>query len=139
MFRSRFGHCVAVLGDVLYVMGGCDEDYSTPKTAERYDPETDRWSPIADMNVQRSSASAAALNGNMTIMKQEGIRTNCVAKWMHNLDFMYVRHHANVLSVIAIRSGKNAPLSFAMLVRIWQLENFLTHFHGISCCEVLLK
>jgi N-acetylneuraminic acid mutarotase len=70
---------VAVLGDVLYVMGGCD-DNSTLKTAERYDPKTDRWSPIADMNVQRYGASATALNGNMNIMKQEGIRTKCVAK-----------------------------------------------------------
>jgi kelch-like protein 20 len=71
---------VAVLGDVLYVMGGCDEDDSKLKTAERYDPKTDRWSPIADMNVERSIASATALNGNMTIMKQEGIHTKCVAK-----------------------------------------------------------
>jgi N-acetylneuraminic acid mutarotase len=70
---------VAVLGDVLYVMGGLDGK-SKLKTAERYDPKTDRWSPIADMNVERLNASATALNGNMNIMKQEGIRTKCVAK-----------------------------------------------------------
>jgi N-acetylneuraminic acid mutarotase len=70
---------VAVLGDVLYAMGGYD-DRTTFKTAERYDPETHRWSRIADMTVQRIDASAAALNGNMNIMKQEGIRTKCVAK-----------------------------------------------------------
>jgi hypothetical protein len=70
---------VAVLGEVLYVIGGID-DSLTDKTAERYDPKTDRWSPIADMNVERIGASAAALNGNMNIMKQEGIRTKCVAK-----------------------------------------------------------
>jgi hypothetical protein len=113
---------VSVLGDVLYVMGGSN-GYSPLKTAERYDPKTDRWSPIADMTVQRSGASATALNGNMNIMKQEGIRTKCVAKWMHNMEVMFVRQHANVLSVIAIRSCKNAPLSFAILVRIWKLEN----------------
>jgi N-acetylneuraminic acid mutarotase len=73
-------HCVAVLGDVLYVMGGLDEYYSGLKTAERYDSKTDRWSPIADTNVERVSASATALNGNMNIMKQEGIRTKCVVK-----------------------------------------------------------
>jgi hypothetical protein len=50
------------------------------KTAERYDPKTDQWEFIADMNVERIGASAAALNGNMNIMKQEGIRTKCVAK-----------------------------------------------------------
>jgi hypothetical protein len=70
---------VAVLGDVLYVMGGTNY-YSTTTTAERYDPKTKRWSPIADTNVKRWRASATALNGNMNIMKQEGIRTKCVAK-----------------------------------------------------------
>jgi N-acetylneuraminic acid mutarotase len=68
MFRSRSDHCVAVLGDVLYVMGGYD-DSPTHKTAERYDPKTDRWSLIADMKLKRIFASAIALNGNMTIMK----------------------------------------------------------------------
>jgi hypothetical protein len=105
---------VAVLVDVLYVMGG----YDTYKTAERYNPKTDRWSLIAPMRVRRLAASATALNGNINIMKQEGIRTNCVAKWVHNVEVMSVCQHANVLSVIGIRSCKNAPLSFAMLVRI---------------------
>jgi N-acetylneuraminic acid mutarotase len=70
---------VAVLGDVLYVMGGYD-DVTTHKTAERYDPKTDRWSFIADTTVRRVGASATALNGNMNIMKQEGIHTKCVGK-----------------------------------------------------------
>jgi hypothetical protein len=70
---------VAVLGDVLYVMGG-HVNYSTFKTVERYDSNSDRWSPIADMNLARLAASATALNGNMNIMKQEGIRIKCVAK-----------------------------------------------------------
>jgi hypothetical protein len=70
---------VAVLGDVLYVMGG-SVDKSTVKTAERYDSKTDRWSPIADMNVARQCASATALNGNMNIVKQEGIHRKFVAK-----------------------------------------------------------
>jgi hypothetical protein len=50
-------------------MGGRD-DTSTLKTAERYDPKTDRWSLIADMTVEREEASATALNGNMNIIKQ---------------------------------------------------------------------
>jgi hypothetical protein len=64
----------------MYVMGGCDEDDFILKTAERYDPKTDRWSPIAVMNMERSAASATALNGNMNIMKREDIHTKCVAK-----------------------------------------------------------
>jgi hypothetical protein len=38
----------------------------------------------------------------MTIMKQEGIHTKCVAIWVHNVEVMSVRQHSNVLSVIAI-------------------------------------
>jgi kelch-like protein 10 len=70
---------VAVLGEVLYVMGG-QANYPTLKTAERYDPKTDQWSLIADMTVRRVGASATALNGNMNIMKQESIRKKGVAK-----------------------------------------------------------
>jgi hypothetical protein len=70
---------VAVLGDVLYVMGGRYDNFSL-KTAELYDSKTDRWSLIADMTVERHAASATALNGNMNIMKQDGIRTKCIAK-----------------------------------------------------------
>jgi N-acetylneuraminic acid mutarotase len=66
--RSRDDHCVAVLGDVLYVMGGYGQN-STLNRAERYDPKTDRWSPIAPMRVRRRGASATPLNGNMDIMK----------------------------------------------------------------------
>jgi hypothetical protein len=60
-------------------MGGSDDEVIF-KTAERYDSKTDRWSSIADMRVKRVGARATALNGNMNIMKQEGIRTMCVAK-----------------------------------------------------------
>jgi hypothetical protein len=53
---------------VMYVMGGYDEDVTTLKTAERYDPKTDRWSPIAEMNVERFRASATALNGKVYVV-----------------------------------------------------------------------
>jgi hypothetical protein len=39
IFGCRSNHCVAVLGDVLCVMGGRDDD-SILKTAERYDSKT---------------------------------------------------------------------------------------------------
>jgi N-acetylneuraminic acid mutarotase len=61
---------VAVLGDVLYVMGGSVDDNSLLKTAERYDSKTDRWSFIAPMRVRRNFASATALNGNIKVMKR---------------------------------------------------------------------
>jgi hypothetical protein len=123
MFLSRSGHCVAVLGDVLYVIGGWD-DSPTHKTAERYDPKTDEWSLIADMNVERLNASATALNGNINIMKQEGIHTKCI-----NVEVMSVRQHANVLGVVATRSCKNASLSFAMFVCLFAFDNSKTVKH----------
>jgi hypothetical protein len=130
---------MAILGDALYVMGGYVY-FSTPKTAERYDSKTNEWSSIANMNMARLGASATALNGNMNIMKQEGIRTKSVAKLVHNVEVMSVYHHANVLGVMAIRSCKNAPFSFAMFVCQFASDNSKTvHFHEISYCKFLQK
>jgi hypothetical protein len=64
IFPSRAYHCVAVLGDVLYVMGGYTVGPTPLKTEEQYDPKRNRWSPIAPMTVERSRAGATALNGN---------------------------------------------------------------------------
>jgi kelch-like protein 10 len=58
MNKDRSFPSVAVLGDVLYVMGG--RDYSKAKTAER-------WSPIADTTVRPAGASAAAPNDKVCI------------------------------------------------------------------------
>jgi N-acetylneuraminic acid mutarotase len=82
MFCSRTDFSVAVLGDVLYAMGGYGgyAGSSEQNTAERYDSKKDRWSLIAPMKVKRWDASATALNGNMNIMKQEGICAKCVVK-----------------------------------------------------------
>jgi hypothetical protein len=60
---------VTVLGDVVYAIGG-ESGYGIKKDAERYDYKTNKWSRIASMNTERSSASAAALNGNMNPEKQ---------------------------------------------------------------------
>jgi hypothetical protein len=59
---------VAVLGDVVYAMGGRDGRFLY-KTAERYDSKRNRWSLIAPMNEKHPYASATALNGNMNITK----------------------------------------------------------------------
>jgi hypothetical protein len=122
-------------------MGGCSDGSTPVKTAERYDSKTDRWSRIAPMKVKRSNASATALNGNMNISKEGGIRTKCIAKWMHDVEVISVCQHA-VLGVIVTKSCKNAPLSFAMLVCLFAFHNLKTvktHFHEISYCKVLLK
>jgi N-acetylneuraminic acid mutarotase len=89
-------------------MGGYDKDNSTLNTVEQYHPKKDRWTRIPGMRVRRVGASATALNGNMNIMKQKGIRTKCVAKWVHNVEVTSVRQHANVISVIIFRSCKKS-------------------------------
>jgi kelch-like protein 10 len=60
---------VAVLGDLVYAIGGHD-GHHRQKTAERFDYKTNQWSLIASMNMQRSDASAAVLDGKMNPVKQ---------------------------------------------------------------------
>ena len=55
---------VAVLGKIVYAMGGYD-GHHRQSTAERYNYKTNQWSLIASMNVQRSDASATMLNGEL--------------------------------------------------------------------------
>jgi hypothetical protein len=63
----------------------------------------------------------------MNILKQEGIRRKCVAKWVHNVEVMSYRHNANVLSVIVIRSGKNVPISFAICLSAFRNSKTVKH------------
>ena len=44
-------------------MGGNGGTELKLKSAEKYLPHTNQWSPIADMNDMRSDASATELNG----------------------------------------------------------------------------
>jgi hypothetical protein len=57
---------VAVLGDMVYATGGYD-GHRHERTAERYDYRRNQWSMIAPMNVQRSDANAATLNGKIYV------------------------------------------------------------------------
>jgi hypothetical protein len=57
----------------VYAIGGKGFDGHYLKTVERYDYKTNQWSLIASMNTKRSCASAAALNGNMNLVKQERV------------------------------------------------------------------
>lgn len=52
---------VAVLGTIIYAMGGYD-GHHRQNTAEKYNYKYNQWSLIASMNVQRSDASATTLN-----------------------------------------------------------------------------
>jgi kelch-like protein 10 len=61
---------VAVLDNQLYAIGGEREALRDLETVERYDCNKKQWSLIASMNMNRSNASAAALEGNINPVKQ---------------------------------------------------------------------
>ena len=49
--RSGFGS--AVVDSTLYLVGGCN-NLSKVNTVDKYDPDTDEWSPVPHMSVRRS-------------------------------------------------------------------------------------
>jgi kelch-like protein 10 len=53
---------VAACDGVIYAMGGYDGSIRQ-SSAEKYSPELNQWTLIADMNAQRSDASATEFNG----------------------------------------------------------------------------
>lgn len=53
---------VAVIDDVIYAMGGYNGQHRQ-NTVEKYDSRTNQWAMVAPMHVQRSDASATALDG----------------------------------------------------------------------------
>ena len=62
MASARFGYQLVALGGFLYAMGGWS-DGACVATAERYDPATNTWTPIASMASARRSFAAAAMGG----------------------------------------------------------------------------
>ncbi|XP_024877101.1 kelch-like protein 5 isoform X2 [Temnothorax curvispinosus] len=69
MNRLREGLGVAVLGGLLYAVGGrqCNEDneYRYLNAVERWDPGTGQWSSICSMSVRRSEVGVAVLNDKL--------------------------------------------------------------------------
>ncbi|KAA3680630.1 kelch-like protein 1/4/5 [Paragonimus westermani] len=62
MATHRHGLGVAVLGGVVYAVGGHD-GWSYLNTVERWNGRAKSWSPVAPMAVQRSTVGVAALDG----------------------------------------------------------------------------
>ncbi|XP_071650413.1 kelch-like protein 5 [Temnothorax longispinosus] len=61
----RTGLGVAVLGGLLYAVGGRDASRCYLNAVERWDPGTGRWSSICPMSVQRSGVGVAVLNDKL--------------------------------------------------------------------------
>uniref|UniRef100_A0A8C5GTJ5 Kelch like family member 10 n=1 Tax=Gouania willdenowi TaxID=441366 RepID=A0A8C5GTJ5_GOUWI len=68
MQESRSFVGVTVLKGYIYAMGGCrDDDGTSHRTAERYQPNINQWTFIASMNKGRSYASCTTLNNKIYI------------------------------------------------------------------------
>lgn len=63
---------VTELNGLIYSLGGFD-GHNRQNSAERYNPQTNQWTLIAPMNLQRSDADACALNGKIYITGIIGI------------------------------------------------------------------
>lgn len=70
--RARWGHGCAPLGGKVYVVGGCslqpnaqpqEASMETLKCCEVYDPEKNRWSACAPLQIPRSGSRVVALDG----------------------------------------------------------------------------
>ncbi|CAE8620763.1 unnamed protein product [Polarella glacialis] len=72
LLRARWGHGCAVLGGLVYAVGGCallagsmpgEEMMETLKTCEVYNPATDKWSSSTSLNVARAGARLVSVAG----------------------------------------------------------------------------
>ena len=52
---------LTTLNNNLYAVGGFDENGGPLTTAERYDPDTNSWTPIASMGTARKGLGLTAL------------------------------------------------------------------------------
>ena len=60
--EKRYLGASVALNGFIYVMGGAYYDGSNRvDTAEKYDPATDRWTPIASMGSRRRGLASVAL------------------------------------------------------------------------------
>uniref|UniRef100_A0A8C5GUF0 BACK domain-containing protein n=1 Tax=Gouania willdenowi TaxID=441366 RepID=A0A8C5GUF0_GOUWI len=66
MQESRRCVSVTVLKEYIYAMGGC-RNFTSHRTAERYQPDINQWTFIASMNEERRNASCTTLNNKIYI------------------------------------------------------------------------
>uniref|UniRef100_A0A8C5DQ90 Kelch like family member 10 n=1 Tax=Gouania willdenowi TaxID=441366 RepID=A0A8C5DQ90_GOUWI len=66
MQESRRCVSVAVLKGCIYAMGGC-RNFTSHRTAERYQPNINQWTFIASMNEERRNANCTTLNNKIYI------------------------------------------------------------------------
>ena len=64
MIEHRSSVGVGVLDSFLYALGGYNGQ-TTVNTVERYNPRTQEWNMITEMNTARSMLGVASLNGQL--------------------------------------------------------------------------
>ena len=67
MGARRSGAGVGVLGGLLYSVGGHDGPL-VRKSVECYNPETNEWTPVADMNFCRRTAGVVTHGGVLYVV-----------------------------------------------------------------------
>ena len=56
---------VAALDNKIYVTGGMDADYEPTFRVDCYDPDTNTWGQVANMNIDRRGHSLISLHGRL--------------------------------------------------------------------------
>ena len=68
MSVPRQNHVVAVIGNVLYAVGGYTSGGAAVASVEAYDPTTNSWTPKAAMPTARATMAAAVINGVLYVV-----------------------------------------------------------------------
>ena len=103
MLYSRVNHSATLLRDGrVLVVGGMDEGFNPLRTAEVFDPETNRWTAAAEMRDARTEHSATLLkdgrvivtggmNENLELMGTTEIFDPDTGKWIEHASMRTVR------------------------------------------------
>lgn len=67
LFSKFFYFCISSLGDYLYAVGGHDGPH-VRKSVEYYNPDSNKWTLVADMSLARRNAGVAAVDGLLYVV-----------------------------------------------------------------------
>lgn len=63
MLQARYKYGAAVLGGRIYVAGGKSDIDKNLSSVECYNPQEDKWTPVAEMNHPREDFALVAMSG----------------------------------------------------------------------------
>ena len=79
MAIARSNLVVAVVERKLYAIGGWNDEDLVLGSVECYDPKSDKWTPVADLNIARERASALVHDGYIYVVGGRGRGENTEA------------------------------------------------------------